>query len=366
MTTDLASQGAGRALAMRGSASLDAVDGPMPGIMSVDTMTGPQRAAVILLVLGEEHGKPIWREFDDDEIRVITRAMAELGTIDADQVERLMIDFVGRLSSAGAITGSFDRTISLLEKILPTEQVALIMEEIRGPAGRNMWQKLGNIDAVVLANFLKNEYPQTIAVILSRIRPDHAASVLRNLPNDLSVEVVSRMLRMESVQKEALDHIENTLRTEFVATLTQTRRRDPHEMMAEIFNGFDRQTEARFLAALDDSNQEAAERIRALMFTFDDLGKLDPAGLQTLMAQVDKDTLARALKGASETMRTFFMGAMSQRAAKNLMDDLQSLGPLRLKEVDEAQLKMVNLTKELADKGEIVISKGNTEDEMVY
>lgn len=327
---------------------------------------GPQRAAVILLVLGEDHGRPIWNEFDDEEIRIITRAMAELGTVDSEMVERLMLEFVGKLSSAGAVTGSFDRTISLLEKILPSEQVALLMEEIRGPAGRNMWQKLGNIDAVVLANFLKNEYPQTIAVILSRIRADHSANVLRNLPNDLAIEVISRMLRMESVQKEALDHIENTLRTEFVATLTQTRRRDPHEMMAEIFNGFDRQTEARFLSALDANNQESAERIRALMFTFEDLAKLDAAGLQTLMRQVDKDVLTRALKGANETMRDFFMGAMSQRAAKNLKDDLQSLGPLRLKEVDEAQQRMVQLTKDLADRGEIVLAKGNSDDELVY
>jgi flagellar motor switch protein FliG len=356
---------ADRSLATRNQ-SPDAEAGYGGGVTSVAEMTGPQRAAVILLVLGEEHGRAIWSEFDDEEIRIITRAMAELGTVDADEVERLMLDFVGKLSSAGAVTGSFDRTISLLEKILPTDQVALIMEEIRGPAGRNMWQKLGNIDAVVLANFLKNEYPQTIAVVLSKIRAEHAANVLRHLPNDLSIEVVSRMLRMESVQKEALDHIENTLRTEFVATLTQTRRRDPHEMMAEIFNGFDRQTEIRFLSALDASNEESASKIRALMFTFEDLSKLDPAGLQTLMRQVDKDTLTRSLKGASEDMRTFFFSAMSQRAAKNMTDDIQGMGPLRLKEVDEAQAKMVALCKELADKGEIVLSKGNAEDELVY
>ena len=355
-----------RSIATRNPGLPEGIEGGGFGVTTIAQMTGPQRAAVILLVLGEDHGKAIWQEFDDDEIRIITRAMAELGTVDADEVERLMLDFVGKLSSAGAVTGSFDRTISLLEKILPSDQVALIMEEIRGPAGRNMWQKLGNIDAVVLANFLKNEYPQTIAGILSKIRPDHAANVLRNLPGDLSIEVVGRMLRLESVQKEALDHIENTLRTEFVSTLTQTRRRDPHEMMAEIFNGFDRQTEIRFLSALDASNQEAAERIRALMFTFEDLAKLDPAGLQTLMRQVDKDVLARALKGASQPMREFFFGAMSQRAAKNMQDDMEGLGPLRLKEVDEAQTKLVTMTKDLADKGEIVLSKGNSEDELVY
>ncbi|WP_420103501.1 flagellar motor switch protein FliG [Bosea sp. (in: a-proteobacteria)] len=346
--------------------NLGEIEGGGIGVSTLAEMTGPQRAAVILLVLGEDHGRTIWQQFDDDEIRIITRSMAELGTVNADEVERLMLDFVGKLSSAGAVTGSFDRTISLLEKILPTEQVALIMEEIRGPAGRNMWQKLGNIDAVVLANFLKNEYPQTIAVILSKIRPEHAANVLRNLPGDLSIEVVGRMLRLESVQKEALDHIENTLRTEFVSTLTQTRRRDPHEMMAEIFNGFDRQTEMRFLSALDVSNQEAAERIRALMFTFEDLAKLDPAGLQTLVAQADKAALARALKGASQPMRDFFFGAMSARAAKNMQDDMEALGPMRLKDVDEAQTQLVQLTKELADKGEITLTKGGAEDELVY
>lgn len=329
-------------------------------------LTGPQKAAVMLLILGEEYGKNIWKELEEDEIRAISRAMAELGTVEAETVERLMVDFVAKLSNAGSVTGSFDRTESLLTKILPKTQVGLIMEEIRGPAGRNMWQKLGNIDANVLATFLKNEYPQTIAVVLSRIRPDHAARVLSRLPDDLSIDVVQRMLRMEPVQKEALDHIEQTLRSEFVSTLAQTNRRDPHEIMAEVFNGFDRQTEARFLSALDISAKESAKRIRALMFTFDDLAKLDAGAIQTLMRQVDKDTLAKALKGANDAMKDLFFSAMSSRASKNLQDDMQSLGPMRLKDVDEAQAKMVNMAKDLADKGEIVISKNNAEDELVY
>ena len=168
-----------RSIATRsGSADSDESSSYSDGPSTLEGMTGPQRAAVILLILGEEHGRVIWQEFDDDEIRIITRAMAELGTVDADEVERLMLDFVGKLSSAGAVTGSFDRTISLLEKILPTDQVALIMEEIRGPAGRNMWEKLSNVQENVLANYLKNEYPQTVAVVLSKVKADHAARVL--------------------------------------------------------------------------------------------------------------------------------------------------------------------------------------------
>jgi flagellar motor switch protein FliG len=329
-------------------------------------LTGPHKAAVILLLLGDEFGKPVWSELEDHEVRIISRSMTELGTVEAELVERVMVDFVAKLSNAGSVTGSYDRTEALLSRILPKNQVSAIMEEIRGPAGRNMWQKLANIEAAVLANFLKNEYPQTVAVVLSKIKPDHAARVLSMLPEDFAIDAVQRMLRMENVQKEALDHIEQTLRSEFVATLSQTQRKDPHETMAVIFNSFDRQTETRFLSSLDLISKESSRRIRALMFTFEDLQKLDPAGVQTLLRGVDKDTLARALKGANQEAKDFFFAGMSTRAAKNLQDDMQSLGPLRLKEVDEAQSKMVMMAKDLAEKGEIVIAKNNAEDELIY
>ena len=172
------------------------------------------------------------------------------------------------------------------------------MDEIRGPAGRNMWEKLANVQEEVLANYLKNEYPQTVAVVLSKLRPEHAARVLSILPEDMSLDCVNRMLKMEAVQKEVIERVEQTLRTEFMSNLSQTRRRDAHEVMAEIFNNFDRQTETRFLTSLEDENRDAAERIKALMFTFDDLIKLDAGSAQTLMRNIDKDKLAVALKGA--------------------------------------------------------------------
>src|SRR5438445_261256 len=212
--------------------------------------------------------------------------------------------------------GNYDATERLLQQYLPHERVGGIMEEIRGPAGRNMWEKLSNVQEAVLANYLKNEYPQTIAVVLSKIRPEHAARVLAILPEDLALDGVNRMLRLEAVQKEVIERVENTLRTEFMSSLSQTRRRDAHEMMADIFNNFDRQTETRLMTALEDENSDSAERIKNLMFTFDDLVRLDTAAAQTLMRHIDKDKLAVALKGASETVRQFFMSNMSTRAAK--------------------------------------------------
>ena len=336
-------------------------DSPKP----TKQLTGPERAAVLMLALGEQHGAKIWNLLDDDDLRQLSIVMSTLGTVDAQLVEDLLLEFVGRLSASGAILGNYDATERLLQQYLPPERVGGIMDEIRGPAGRNMWEKLANVQEEVLANYLKNEYPQTVAVVLSKLRPEHAARVLAILPEDLSLDVVNRMLKMEAVQKEVLERVEATLRTEFMSSLSQTRRRDAHEVMAEIFNNFDRQTETRFMTSLEEANRESAERIKSLMFTFDDLVRLDTGSAQTLMRQVDKDKLGVALKGATEAVREFFLKNMSTRAAKMLVDDMQAMGPVRLRDVDEAQSLLVNLAKDLAAKGEIILSKSRDE-ELIY
>jgi flagellar motor switch protein FliG len=168
------------------------------------------------------------------------------------------------------------------------------------------------------------------------------------------------------VQREILDKIEQTLRTEFMSNLARTSKRDSHEMMAEIFNNFDRQTESRFLTALEERNRESAERIRALMFVFEDLNKLDPGGVQTLLRTVDKSQLALALKGASDGLREVFMSNMSERASKIMREDMDAMGPVRLKDVDQAQMGMVQVAKDLAAKGEIMLAGSGDEDELIY
>lgn len=222
------------------------------------------------------------------------------------------------------------------------------------------------MNEALLAAYLKNEYPQTVAVVLSKLKSEHAARVIGVFPDDFSMEVISRMLSMEAVRKEVLDGVEQTLRTEFMSNLARTTRRDAHEMMADIFNNFDRNTETRLLASLEERNRDSAEKIKALMFTFEDLIKLDPGSVQTMLRSVEKTLLATALKGASETLRDLFFSNMSERAGKILREDMEAMGPVRLREVDDAQGEMVTLAKELSAKGEIVISEGKGEDELVY
>jgi flagellar motor switch protein FliG len=329
-------------------------------------LTGAERSAILMLALGEEHSAKLWQMLDDDEIKEVSQIMSNLGTVSSSLVEKLLIDFVGQLSGTGSLMGSYESTERLLTRLMPPERVGQIMEEIRGPAGRTMWDKLGNVNETVLANYLKNEYPQTVSVVLSKIKPEHAARVLASLPEEFALEVVQRMLRMESVQKDILDKVERTLRVEFMSNLARTAKRDAHELMAEIFNNFDRQTENRFVTALEERNRDSAERIKALMFTFEDLTKLDPGSIQTLLRHVEKDKLALALKGATDSLRDVFFSNMSERAGKILREDMEAMGPVRLKDVDEAQMRMVNTAKDLANKGEIMIASKQGEDELVY
>lgn len=330
------------------------------------TLSGPEKAAIFLLALGEDYTAKIFEMMDDEEIMEISQTMANLGKVSANVVERLFIDFAEQMTSTGALVGTLDSTERLLIKVLGKDKVGQIMEEIRGPAGRTMWEKLGNVNEEILANFLQKEYPQTVAVVMSKVSTDHAARVLALLPENFALEVVHRMLRMEAVQKEVLDDVEKTLRTEFMANLSRTQRRDSHELMAEIFNSLDRSVETKFMEELEKTVPESAEKIRSLMFTFEDLIKLDPTSIQTLIRAVDKDKLPTALKGATETLRDLFFSNMSERAAKIMKEDMAAMGPVRLKEVEESQQYIVTVTKDLEGRGEIVIASGNEEDELIY
>jgi len=319
-----------------------------------------------MLALGDEHTARLFSLMDDEEIKEISQTMANLGTVSSNIVERLFVEFAEHISATGSLVGTYESTERLLQKVLGSERVNQIMEDIRGPPGRTMWDKLGNVNEVVLANYLKNEYPQTVAVVLSKVKSDHAGRVLTQLPESFAMEVIMRMLRMEAVQKEVLDDVERTLRNEFFSSLARTNRRDSHELIAEIFNSLDRNSESRFIAALEERNRDSAERIKALMFTFEDLSKLDASAIQGVLRNADKEKIPLALKGASESLRELFFTNMSDRAAKILKEDMQSLGPVRLKDVEEAQGYLVALAKDLAARGEIVISDGSAEDQLVY
>ena len=315
------------------SQDVETIDRMARGKDSFRNMSGQDKAAVFMLSLNTDHSSRLFEMMQDEEIKELSISMANLGTIDSGLVERLFVEFADQLSSTGTLVGTYDTTERLLMQSMDRDKVDGIMEEIRGPAGRTMWDKLGNVNEQVLANYLKNEYPQTVAVVLSKIRPDHASRVLSVLPENFAMEVIMRLLRMETVQKEILDGVERTLRAEFMSNLARAARQDSHEQMADIFNSLDRSTENRFMSALEERNRESAEKIKSLMFTFEDLTRVDPAGIQVLLRQVEKDKLATALKGGSEEIKDLFFKNMSERAAKMMQEDMEAMGPVRLRDM---------------------------------
>ncbi|WBX83729.1 flagellar motor switch protein FliG [Sphingosinicella microcystinivorans] len=294
-------------------------------------LTGIERAAALMLALGREHGGAIWAHLGNDEARVLSAAMARRGPVPAPLAEQLLTEFAGEVSNAAAT-------------------------DTAKPIAETMWDTLGEVNEDALAAYLRDEHPQTVAVVLGRIGRDHAARVLSRLPDDFAMDVVLRMLRTGAVRQDVLEEVEQTLRAELLSNLSHITRRDAHEMMAEIFNHLDRSAEERFMLALEDRAFDAAERIRTLMFTFEDLARLDPASVQTLLRNVDKNRLAAALKGAGEALREFFFMSMSERAARILREDMELMGPIRLREAEEAQQAIVQVAKQLADAGEIVLA----------
>jgi len=330
------------------------------------SLSGTEKTAIIFLALGEERGSRLMEKLDEDEIRMVSRAMASLGNVTSNLVEALLRTFTERFANVGSVVGSFDSTERMLSRFLPGDRVSEIMGEIRGPAGRTMWEKMSNVNEGVLATYLAGEYPQTAAVILSKMRTDHAAKVLPMLPPGLRHEVIERMIQIESVQREVLLDIESILHNEFMANYARTHGSDTHERMADIFNRIDRETLTEIFSELEPLMPDSTLRIKQLMFTFEDLLRLDRVSLQAVIRRCDTGQLAIALKGAEPQQRDHFLAVMSERARMILQDEIENMGPVRMRDVNDAQAEIVQIAKALSDDGSIVIPQSGEADAVVY
>lgn len=330
-------------------------------------LRGPQKAAAFLLSLDEEKVAKIIPFLDQDELQTLSREMSSLGVVDAKTIANIYQDFQKNISTGtGTVVGSIEKTEKLLSQILPQEQVTSIMSEIVGPSGKNLWEKLESVDNEFLVTFLQAEHPQTIAVILTRINPLKSAAIFKLLPPDLAEDVMSRVLKLDLVSKEILNDLEKTLRAQFINNVSKTHRRDSHQIVADIFNLLDRDSEERFTKFLEESYPEDAERVKELMFTFEDMARIDDKGIQEIVRVADKSKLALALKGASEKVKELFFKNMSERAGGLLKEEMEALGRVRLKEVDEAQSEIVAQTKELIEQDLVNVNTSANPQEEKY
>lgn len=320
-----------------------------------------EKAAIVMLALDEERTHRIFSRLDEEEILGLSRAMASLGRADTAKVEAAIAEFRQEVGRAGHVFGTIESTGRLLRRLLPPEKAEAIIDEIKGSEGRDLWEKLAGMAPEMLARYLRGEYPQTAAVILSRLPPSQSARVLRLIPESLVEEIAIRLVRMDRIQRAVLAEVEETLKREFVSNFARGHDRNSVSTMAEMLNRADKETVQRIMATLEAKEPQAALRIRRAMFTFEDLARVDPTTLPVLIAECRADRLPVALHSASRELRELFLGHMSERAANMLRQEIEMLPPQRRRTIEEAQAEIIGLAKRLSEEGRIVIL-GEDED----
>lgn len=325
-------------------------------VRTIDAKGDPlSDVAVLFMALDETRSQALFDRLEEHEIRRVSRSMANLGKIDIDQVERVITRFRSEVGRTGTVIGTAETTERLLRRMLPNDKVSEIMDEIRGPEGKTMWEKLANISPEVLATYLRTELAQTSAVILAKLPAQHAARVLALLSPSSIDEIVLRMVRMDSIQKGVLQDIEQTLQKEFITNLSRSYERDSSQIVAEIMNRADKGLVEQLMRSIETREPSAAARIRRIMFTFADLIRVDRSTFATLVAECPADKLQIALTAASPELRELFLSSMSERAASMMRDEIENMPAQRRKAVEEAQADIITIAKRLADEGRIFI-----------
>jgi len=325
-----------------------------------EKFTGLRKAAILLLTIDEELSKEIIKDLEEEEIKALSREIQKIGVVSERNINRVHEEFLSTLNKVNnkTLIKGEDKFKSILKKTLGEEKAELLVDD------RFKKQSPGDFlkrcDTKALSHFLRNEHPQTIALVLSVTGLKKAGEVLISLPEAKRVDVAMRMAYLEKVDKKILEDVENVLKEELESLgVVEGKNIGGVEMVANILNQLDKKYENEILEGLDGINPELAEKIKQLMFTFDDLIKLDDRSIQTLLKEISSDDLALALKGASDPLKEKIFSNMSERAAAMLKEDLESKGPVKVSDVEKAQLRIAMTAKKLDEEGKIIVAREN-------
>lgn len=329
-------------------------------------LRGPEKAAILFLCLGEKRGSELMKKLDDVDIQKITRAVSGLGVVPAPLVEEVMSEFSETVTNGGSVVGSLAIAENMLRSFLPSEQVDAILKEIRGPLQeRDLWSRLGTLNETVLADYLDGEHEQTAAAILSRLPTEIAAKALGRMSPARMQAVVGRMIRMKAVPADTMRQIEETLHRDLVATTGQFGAVEMQQRMADLFNKLDRETFEVLSEGLEQRMPRDFGLIRQKMFTFDDLIRLDLQSLARVMRGLQGNTLPLALRGASKEMRDQLLGALPARSREMLLDEMNTMGAVRARDVREAQAAIVDCARDLAAQEIIRLPAQDDEEDLL-
>jgi flagellar motor switch protein FliG len=329
-------------------------------------MIGADKAAIFLLFIGPEATTKVFEHLDDDEIKKIGQSMAGLGHVSRPVIDKVMQEFTGMTDpSSGFFSQGEEFVKKVLEKSLGPQKAELLMHELYSSRGE-LVDILANMDGKTIANFLSQEHPQTIAVILAKLKPKQTGEVIGHLPQELQADVIMRIADVDQVSPEILSEIDDVIKKEFTSMGgVQRFKVGGVEKVVEVFGHLDRSREKQILDSLDVLNPPLAEIIRKHLFTFEDIFTLDERSIQMIMREVSTETLTLSLKTCTDELKEKIFRNISSRAAELIKEDLEVMGPVRLSDVEKSQSEIVKVASKLEEEGTIVIAGRGGDDVLV-
>lgn len=334
----------------------------------INEMSNSQKVAALLIALGPATASEVLRNIpDEDMIEQITLDIASIHKLPPDIIDQLLEEFHSLFQASSYLShGGLNYAKTLLEQAYGSERSEEILSRLMQAIHANPFQFFNDADPTQLATSFQNENPQLIALVLAYLKPETAAAVLNNLPSDIQAKVAVKIAEMDRTNPEILSEIEKIIESKFSSVVTQDfSKAGGVESLANILNRSDRSTEKKIMETLESVNMEIAEHVRELMFVFEDLVTLDDKAIQRLLREVETKDLALALKGANPDVKALIFRNMSERAQTMLKDDMEYMGPVRAKEVQECQTKIVSIIRSLEATGEITIFRDGAEDELI-
>ena len=329
--------------------------------------TGREKAAMLLISLGPEKSAEIFRHLKEEEIEQLTLEIANISTVTPEENERVMEEFYQIcLAQEYIAEGGIGYAKEILEKALGTQKALDVINKLTVSLQVRPFEFVRKADPAQLLNFIQKEHPQTIALILSYLKPQQASIVLAALPQDKQADVARRIATMDRTSPEVIKEVERILEKNLSSLVTEDfTAAGGVQAIVNILNTVDRGTEKYIMETLEIEDTDLAEEIRKRMFVFEDILSLDNRSIQRFLRDVENNQLAIALKGATEEVQKVIFSNMSKRLAEMIKEDIEFMGPVRLKDVEESQQKIVNVIRKLEDAGEIVISRGGGDEIIV-
>ncbi|MGR7994638.1 MULTISPECIES: flagellar motor switch protein FliG [unclassified Xanthobacter] len=326
---------------------------------------GSDKVAALLMTMGAPVANRILKHFDAEEIKLVTRSIAELKPVSSTQIEGIIEDFANHFVSGANLVGTAADVERLLTGVLPPEQITEIMNELLGAANHSIWDRISTVSESLLAAYVAKEHPQTAALMLSKVRPACAAKVLSFIPEERRNGILRRMLTFKPIVDATMQVIERTVHEDFMMNFSRNAGADPHARMADIINKMERDDMETVLTSLAATRPKSAEILKGLLFTFDDIIKLTPRARTALFDQVPNDKLVLALKGTEPEFREIILQSLGARVRRMVEQEMSNSDPAPARDVAEARRTVTDLALDMAGRGEIELNSGAEEDAYV-